>query len=322
MELMCENVYRIPVPLPTSPLKTVNAYLVKGAPRNLLIDTGFSAPASRAAMAEGLAEIGVRMEDTDIFLTHFHLDHVQLAPHIATESTRVFMGENDLRYVLKYLPTPKEARMAQMLASGFSPAEAEKWSSLLAEDRYNTNSLYTGVPEGHVFNVGGYALACVATPGHTPGHTCLYDAAHELLFCGDHILYDISPNITDWQGEADPLGDYMGSLKKISRLSIQTALCGHRRSLAGPQARIAQLLRHHARRLDEALQCLHGTQPVSAYQVAAKLTWAVAAKGWDKVPLGQKFFAVGETTAHLDHLVALGKAQRGQTGGVRTYTRA
>ena len=322
MELMCENVYRIPVPLPTSPLKTVNAYLVKGAPRNLLIDTGFSAPASRAAMAEGLAEIGVRMEDTDIFLTHFHLDHVQLAPHIATESTRVFMGENDLRYVLEHLPTPKDVRISQMLASGFSHAEAEKWSSLLAEDRYTTNSLYTGVPEGHVFNVGDYALTCVATPGHTPGHTCLYDAAHELLFCGDHILYDISPNITDWQGEADPLGDYMASLEKISGLPIQTALCGHRRSLAGPQARIAQLLRHHARRLDEALQCLQAGQPASAYQVAAKLTWAVAAKGWDKVPLGQKFFAVGETTAHLDHLVAQGKIQRGQTNGVRTYTRA
>lgn len=322
MELMCEGVYRIPIPLPTSPLKTVNAYLVKGAPRHLLIDTGFSAPASRAAMAEGLAEIGVRMEDTDIFLTHFHLDHVQLAPHIATESTRVFMGEDDLRYVLKYLPTSQKARMAQMLASGFSPAEAEKWSSLLAEDRYTTNNLYDGVPEGHVFHVGGYALTCVATPGHTPGHMCLYDAAHKLLFCGDHILYDISPNITDWQGEADPLGDYMASLEKISRLPIQTALCGHRRSLGSPQARIAQLLGHHVQRLDEALQRLNGERPSSPYEVAAGLTWAVAARGWAKVPLGQKFFAVGETTAHLDHLVAQGKARRGQTNGVRTYTRA
>ena len=68
------NLYRIPVPLPGNPLRNLNAYLIRGD-RNLLVDTGFRQEECRTALKAGLAELGVDMADTDIFLTHLHSDH-------------------------------------------------------------------------------------------------------------------------------------------------------------------------------------------------------------------------------------------------------
>ena len=36
-----DGLYRIEVPLPNSPLKELNSYIIKGDDRNLIIDTGF-----------------------------------------------------------------------------------------------------------------------------------------------------------------------------------------------------------------------------------------------------------------------------------------
>lgn len=70
------------MPLPGNPLKNLNAYLIQG-PRNLLVDTGFRQEECRTALTAGLAELGVDMASTDIFLTHLHSDHAGLASRIA-----------------------------------------------------------------------------------------------------------------------------------------------------------------------------------------------------------------------------------------------
>jgi glyoxylase-like metal-dependent hydrolase (beta-lactamase superfamily II) len=78
-----ENIYCIPVTLPDSPLKSLNAYVVRGS-RNLLIDTGYRRKECLDCLMEGLGELGISMDDTDIFLTHLHSDHTGLAPDIAS----------------------------------------------------------------------------------------------------------------------------------------------------------------------------------------------------------------------------------------------
>ena len=50
------NIYSIPVPLPNNPLKELNAYLIKGPDRSLLMDTGFNLPECREALEKGLSE--------------------------------------------------------------------------------------------------------------------------------------------------------------------------------------------------------------------------------------------------------------------------
>ncbi len=46
-------------------------------------------------MKAGLAELGVDMANTDIFLTHLHSDHAGLAPELLRPTSRLFIGDVD-----------------------------------------------------------------------------------------------------------------------------------------------------------------------------------------------------------------------------------
>ena len=48
---------RLEIPLPNSPLKSLNSYVVTGADRNLVVDTGLNRPECLKAMQDGLAEL-------------------------------------------------------------------------------------------------------------------------------------------------------------------------------------------------------------------------------------------------------------------------
>ena len=91
-EEIMQNIHRIPVPLPGNPLKELNAYLIRGKDRNLLIDTGFRQPACREALFAGLRELGLRRGDVDVLLTHLHSDHAGLAPEAAGETGTIFVS--------------------------------------------------------------------------------------------------------------------------------------------------------------------------------------------------------------------------------------
>ena len=51
------------------------------------------------------------------------------------------------------------------------------------------------INDGDPVPVPGRDVRAVWTPGHTPGHLCLHDAAAGVLLTGDHLLPRISPNI-------------------------------------------------------------------------------------------------------------------------------
>ena len=60
VEEVMERLYRIEVPLPNSPLKELNSYVIKGDGRDLVIDTGFNRTVCYEAMREGLDALEVR----------------------------------------------------------------------------------------------------------------------------------------------------------------------------------------------------------------------------------------------------------------------
>jgi glyoxylase-like metal-dependent hydrolase (beta-lactamase superfamily II) len=93
IEEILPNLYRIEVPLPKSPLKWLNSYIVKGEDRYLIIDTGFNREECLSAMNAGLQELGVDLKRTDFFITHLHSDHMGLLGTLMSDNAKVYFNE-------------------------------------------------------------------------------------------------------------------------------------------------------------------------------------------------------------------------------------
>ena len=323
---VADGIFAILIPLPGNPLKCLNSYVIRGrkpGERSLLVDTGFRQPECRAALTDGLRTLGIEMEETDIFLTHLHADHTGLAPELASPSTRIFIGEHDL----SHMPGPESAftwedsdrRFAaegfpeQLLhrLTGENPAQAS------CAEPYDG---YLPVRHGTRFDYGGYSFTALHTPGHTPGHMILWEEAHGIALLGDHVLFDITPNISRWMDREDSLGDYLDSLRMADALPVILPLPAHRQVHMDYHARCRQLLAHHERRCGEVLDILRAESPLDGWTAASRMTWRIRAACWDDFPNAQKWFAVGEALAHLDHLIALGRVKREEKDGRFFYS--
>src|SRR4029453_13560869 len=86
----------------------------------------------------------------------------------------------------------------------------------------------TLVDGGERFAVGGRTWEVVHTPGHSPGHVCLWNAEERLLCSGDHLLQVVSPPVTFERGfEPNPMGSYLESLDRVRDLAPELVLPGH-----------------------------------------------------------------------------------------------
>lgn len=312
-EQILKNIYRLPVPLDGSPLKELNIYLIKDDRRSLLIDTGYRNESCREALVSQLAELDLQPGNVDVLLTHMHHDHTGLCKEAAGEKGRIYISRED-QFVIgseEGWSLFWEKNNARMVAEGFP---ADLLADLPLRDPKQSAGPPKNIPhvclsDGDIIEAGGYRLQCVLVPGHTPGQMCFWIEEAGIMFLGDHVLFDISPNITFWDTLPDALGEYLQSLKKIQKYDIKLALPAHRSS-GDTRQRINVLLQHHEERLLETLLALRENPGISAYDLAGKLTWRVRARNWEEFPISQKWFAVGETIAHLDHLEARGQLRR------------
>lgn len=92
------GIFRLPIPLPRNPLRELNAYLIRGRERSLLIDTGFRLPECRQALQEGLRAAGAEKDPLDVFLTHIHTDHTGLASEVVRPGGALYLGEGDFPF--------------------------------------------------------------------------------------------------------------------------------------------------------------------------------------------------------------------------------
>src|SRR5260370_4463135 len=87
---------------------------------------------------------------------------------------------------------------------------------------------------GEKFSAGGRSWEILHTPGHSPGHICIWSAEDRLLCSGDHLLKSISPPVTFERGfDRDPMGSYLESLRLGGLLAPAPVLAWHRRTFTG-----------------------------------------------------------------------------------------
>ena len=311
------------MPLPFA-LDHINLWLIEEDDGFVLVDCGYGDAATRAQWERHFETTLARRPVRRIVVTHCHPDHLGNAAWLAA------------RYGCTVTMTQGEFLAAHALIAetgGYGPADvqalfvrhgmpAEHVAALAARG----NRYRRGVPEAprtFVRMIGGDALALGARAfrvvpgyGHSSEHAALACEASALLVAGDMLLPKISTNVAVWPGEpdADPVRRFLDSIAAFESLPPDTlVLPSHGPPFRGIAARVAQLRAHHAQRLDELRACLAAAHaPQSAHDVIPILFRRA-------LDVHQRFFAMGEAIAHLNHLWREGRASRhaGDDGAVR-----
>ncbi|MBT3368748.1 MAG: MBL fold metallo-hydrolase [Nitrospina sp.] len=314
IEDLMPDLFRIEIPLPDSPLKSLNSYVIKGLERNLVIDTGLNRKECLEAMHAGLRELNVDLEKTDFFITHLHADHFGLVSQLVADSGKVFFNRPDSEIIESFGGWEPMVEYAGL--NGFP--RSELINALKSHPGYKFHSEWVPdlsiLKDNDLIHIGDYHFRCIETPGHTRGHTCLYEPTRKLLIAGDHILIDITPNIQCWSDQGNPLKDYLNSLEKVRKLDVELVLPGHRRVFKKYEERIDELQQHHNKRLEEILSIL-SVSSKTAFQVASEMTWDIKYDSWAQFPLAQKWFATGEAISHLRYLEENGRLMEKRRGG-------
>jgi glyoxylase-like metal-dependent hydrolase (beta-lactamase superfamily II) len=301
IEEIATNLYKIEIPLPESPLKSLNSYLIKAQDRNLIIDTGMNREECLNAMMSGLRELGVEIRKTDFFITHLHSDHLGLVSSLATDSSTIYFNQPDADRIKAGIFLEDLIKFARL--NGFPENELQTISYTHPGFKYRPKEdldFYI-VKEGDAISISGYVFRCVETPGHSKGHMCLYEPSKKILVAGDHLLNDITPNILLMSDEWNPLKIYLESLEKVYELDIELVLPGHRGIFRNCKERIRELKNHHEKRLEEIVSILVEGEK-SAFEIASQMSWDIVYDSWELFPVPQKWFAMGEAIAHLKRL--------------------
>ena len=185
-----------------------HCYLLNGAERSLLIDTGL-----------GICNIYdevTKLTDKPIaaVATHIHWDHIGGHKYFSD----FYAHENELDWLKGKFPLTLEA-VKNMVLDRCDPPEG-----------YDVNSyeLFQGTPtrilrDGDIIDIGGRTVKVIHTPGHSPGHMCFWEEEKRYLFTGDLVYKD---TLLAYYPSTDPEA-YLSSLERLSFLPAKRIFPGH-----------------------------------------------------------------------------------------------
>jgi glyoxylase-like metal-dependent hydrolase (beta-lactamase superfamily II) len=324
---VAEGIHRIPLPLPGDALRAVNVYVLETGDGLTMIDGGWAIDGARATLDRSLRKLGGGLKDIRRFLvTHVHRDHYTMAAVLSEEvgaSITLGAGERSALDLLNLDEWPGQSPFARLLVRAGAIDLAARWSRNARPPRDPAQWRYpdTWLEGDCTIQVGQRTLDAVHTPGHTPGHYVFADRDAGLLFAGDHVLPTITPSIGfTVPASPDPLGAFMASLIKLRAMPDLAVLPAHGPLTPSVHARVDELLTHHERRLTQSLDAL-SKGPATGFELAHELTWTRHERCFDELDTFNQALAARETKAHLDLLVARGRATRSETpDGAVTFT--
>jgi len=328
MEIV-QGVHQIKLPLPGGTLDHVNVYLIEGDEGNLLIDAGWNTPEAFSTLKEELRTKGFGFKDiSQIVITHLHPDHYGLAGKIRELSgAKLALSETEIRLLNSRYGdmTLLLSEVTRLLRSnGVPKSELPQLSeaSLPALEFVIPASPDIKLKAGQKVSVGLFEFEVLSTPGHSPGHICLYEPKRKLLFTGDHVLPEITPNVgLHPQSGENPLGDYISSLRDLEKLEVNFAFPGHGSVFNGLKLRIEDLIYHHEQRKSAIVKVIQ-SEMKTAYEIAKEIPWVPDAEGvsFQDLLAFHKRLAVLETLAHLQLLISEDKVKKAVQDGTNFYS--
>lgn len=311
------SVFQIIVPTPYA-VGPVNVYLIKSDPLTL-IDVGPN-NAKAAKVLEGmLISLGSNVKDIKrIVITHAHPDHSGLASDIAHKSgATVLMHPWELKRMDKTTDLIKE-RLPYVIEAGVpQTVMAEMYGERDKLPRPNVdNCRVEELKNDDRIKFAGGELQVFHLPGHSPGHTCLYDPEQKTFFSGDFLLPHITPNPViepdpEKPGQRLPtLKQYLNGLDKVDRFNIGMVCPGHGGVFNDYRGAVNVARRHHESQFNTILNKLNG-RDLNAYALSKEVYPNL--HGWDI------FLGLSEIQAHLDFLVEQGRISFSKEKGVSYY---
>jgi len=310
------------MPLPFA-LDHINLWLLEEADGWTLVDCGIGTAATRDVWELHFTHTLRDRPLKQIIVTHYHPDHIGNAQWLSQRfGVPVRMTQSEFlaaHAVIDQRASYSLADMCSLFAAHGMPV------GQVAEMGARGNQYKRGVPEipaafvrmlaGDVVTAAGREWQVACGYGHSPEHAWLYAAEDGVAISGDMLLPRISTNVSVWpaEREGDPLGRFLASLGAFAALPAATLILpSHGLPFRGSAVRVEQLRAHHAARLAELeAALLAATAPVSASSMLPVLFRR-------ELDVQQRFFAMGEAIAHLNHLWRNGRVGRTVTAdGVR-----
>jgi glyoxylase-like metal-dependent hydrolase (beta-lactamase superfamily II) len=308
----------VPTPYAVGP---ANVYVITAEPVTL-IDCGPNTGAAENALRLGMATFGMVPEQIGrIVITHGHPDHYGLASRLQEISgAEVLVGELD---------QGKLADMGTLALTGRLLLKTGIPSAALADmgerERAMGGNLHPAVANsvpvrgGESLVFDGFELELLHLPGHTGGHICPYDPREGVLFSGDTLLLEISPNPLMEPDPKDPeqrrrsLVEYLETLDRLAGMPLARVFPGHGPLIDDPHGLIEEMRRHHWDRVDHLATLLNAK---------GKSAWDLAMELFPNLEGFDNFLAVSEVLAHVDLLVLDGRAETVERDGVMYYRKA
>ncbi|MCC7326989.1 MAG: MBL fold metallo-hydrolase [Burkholderiales bacterium] len=302
------------MPLPFA-LDHINLWLLEEEGGWTLVDTGYANADTHALWEQHFDATLGGMPILRIIATHCHPDHLGNATWLAQRfdcPVAMTHGEFMAAHAIideraAHAPADtcalfrqhgmSDDDVAAMAARGNQyrrgvPVAPTRFDRLLARDTVAAGAMTWQVMIGH---------------GHSSEHASLFAAAHDVLISGDMLLPRISTNVSVWPADSDgdPLGRFLTSLTAYEDLPPSSlVLPSHGLPFRGIPLRVAQLRAHHDARLAELYEAVAAAEaPVVAAQMIPVLFQR-------ELDVQQRFFAMGETIAHLNHLWRHGRIRR------------
>ncbi|MDR2710888.1 MAG: MBL fold metallo-hydrolase [Burkholderiales bacterium] len=304
------------MPLPFA-LDHINLWLLRDTDGYVLVDCGYGDKATRELWERHFLTTLRDLPITRILVTHHHPDHLGNADWLMQ------------RFACPLSMTATEFLIAHAIFHSGVPFTALATIPLFRAHGIDTEQLKTFATQTNLYRAGVPSMPMryhrinkdieptldidtnpweiITGYGHAPEHVSFYSPTSHVLISGDMLLPKISTHVSVWafEPESDPLTYFFASLEMLAALPENTlVLPSHGLPFYGIGERIKQLREHHEERFNDLRAILRSSpHPLSAAEIYPLLFRR-------DLDTYQRFFAISETIAHLNHLWLSNDAMR------------
>jgi glyoxylase-like metal-dependent hydrolase (beta-lactamase superfamily II) len=210
---------------------TVYPTLIRDGHGAILVDAGY--PGQFPQIREAVEKTGLPLSRiSKILITHHDLDHTgSLADMLKQlhQRAEVLAHKEEAPFIQAEKPPVKMTQVESLLNT--LPEEQSREIKMFYEYiKSNYKNLSARVDrtlaDGEELPFGG-GITVIHTPGHTPGHICLYHKETKTLISGDALFVEgglLVPAPPSTNLDPDLAAK---SLKKLTRYDIATVICYH-----------------------------------------------------------------------------------------------